>query len=351
MKKFIYLVPFIIIIFTYFCCNKVVEPSQNDVRYGSRNYDWHTDTINSGSIQTFLTSIWGTSYHNIFICGYDANNSTNVYSFNGYNWVPVQIQPTSFLKSYSVITGLDSNYFILSGTASFINNNPPPNFLDSGLVVEFENGNYTINYLNNSYGVYCLCIISRYDYWVGDKNGNLLHFQDNKSNKYHFNKNIFFNGLVSLNGTDIYATAHYELITGSDYQIIDYLLYYQNNKWTFIDSNVVSNLYNRISFSPLIKNIDGQLYGSGDIGIVKRDGNSWKVIGEGLHGQINGTDENNIFLGNQDYGVMHFNGKDWYKFNDLPNLRYSGIEVFNNSVFLLASDGSKTFVVRGIKNK
>jgi hypothetical protein len=129
----------------------------------------------------------------------------------------------------------------------------------------------------------------------------------------------------------------------------DYLFHYNGNNWTLIDSNIISNNFNRNSFPTLLKNIDGNLYGSGDKGIVKKSGNSWEVIKPDIYGQFNGNKENNIFLAHQNFGVLHYNGKDWYKFSELPHLSYYSVIIFEESVFLLASDVNKSFVVRGIK--
>jgi hypothetical protein len=295
-----------------------------------------------------MTSIWGSSKSNVWICGLDANSKTNIYHYDGQKWEAksTNIPPTNFQKSYSAIDGLDSNYFVLVGSANFFNTNPPPNILDSGLVIKFENGTWSAVYLNNSSGIYSLTIISKNDFWVGDRNSNLLHYYNNGWDKYSFSQKMFFNGLEAINSNNVYATAHSENETAS----VDYLLFFQGVSWTIIDSNITSGQMIRNSFPTLIKNVEGQLYGSGDIGIVKKEGDEWVVIGENLYGQIHGTSATNIFLGNQDLGVMHYNGKNWYKLNELPPLNYFGIVVFDDSVFLLATDGFKSYVVKGLKH-
>jgi len=331
--------------FLTICCN-TTESTNDKIDGGERNYIWSIDTIYSGSSQTYMTSIWGSSKSNVWICGHEANNTTNIYYYDGHKWEAKSniIPPTNFQKSYSVIAGIDSDYFVLAGSANFLNNNPPPNFLDSGLVIKFENGIWSTTYLNNSFGIYSLTIISKNDFWVGDRNSNLLHYYNNEWKKYSFSQKMFFNGLVAIN-SDVYATAHSEKQTAS----VDYLLLFQGVSWTIIDSNITSGQIIRNSFPSLIKNIGGQLYGSSDIEVVKKEGNAWVVIGENLYGQINGTNANNIFLGSQDFGVMHYNGKNWYKFNEVPHLNYFDIVVFDDSVFLLATDGIKSYIVKGFK--
>jgi len=118
-----------------------------------------------------------------------------------------------------------------------------------------------------------------------------------------------------------------------------------------IDSNIVSSNFNRLSFPNLIRNINGNIFGSGDFGFVKMSGNGWQVINSDIYGQFNGTNENNIFLANQDFGVLHYNGKDWYRFDELPSLSYYDVQVFSDAVFLLATDGYTTYIVNGKLNK
>ncbi len=84
---------------------------------------------------------------------------------------------------------------------------------------------------------------------------------------------------------------------------------------------------------------------------MKKSGNTWITIKAGIYGQFNGTNEKNIFLANQDFGVLHYNGIDWFRFDALPWLRYYDVEVFDDAVFMLATDGYKSFIVKGIIKK
>jgi hypothetical protein len=162
-------------------------------------------------------------------------------------------------------------------------------------------------------------------------------------------RNWFINNITILNENNIYSVAYSEeMISPGNFRQAYYLLNYDGNIWAVKDSNITSNGFNRSSFPDLIIKINNNLYGSGDKGIVKMIGENWQVIGPNIYGQINGTNEKNIFLGNQSFGIMHYNGEDWFTFSELPKLRYTDIEVFENFVFLIASDGNKTFIVKGI---
>ncbi|QQS36305.1 MAG: hypothetical protein IPM56_19030 [Ignavibacteriales bacterium] len=334
-------------------CDKNPTGTGDNIGPGSRNYTWFIDTISSNSIQNFLSHIWGNSPNDIWICGFDANNVTSIYRFNGVNWYPeLSVPPTHFLKTYNGVSGIDSNSIIFAGGAEYINTNPPPDFLDSALIVKSVNQNWEITVISETFSLYSLCVISPSDIWAGDRKGNMIHYNGVDWSKISLTgENVFLNQIEALSDNDIYCNGHLERKIGqNDFYSVDFLFHYDGNNWTVVDSNVTSANFNRESYPTFIKNIDGKLYGSMENSIVKKVGDVWEPIGLGFFGQINGTDDNNIFLGNQYFGVLHYNGKDWFTFYELPKLYYSGIVVFDRYVFLIASDGYKSIVVRGILN-
>jgi hypothetical protein len=348
MKKRI--ISFLLLTLICFLSCNTTEPPENNEELGRRDYIWTIDTIYSGSLQTYLTSIWGSSSSNVWICGHDANNLTKIYQFNGNEWSSrIDIPLTYFIKNYTEVTGIDSEYAIFVGGAFYINNNPPPNFLDSSLIVEYINGNWKVTSLNNSYEIASVYANSKNDIWAGDRDGNLLHSDGNVWTSFSLGPaDWFINEIEAINSNEVYCIAHSEkMISPGEFYIADYLSRYNGSGWALVDSNIASKDFSRNSFPTLLKSINGTLYGSGDNGFVKKAGGGWEIIKSDIYGQFNGNGENNIFLGNRDFGVMHYNGKDWYKFNELPHLSYFGIMVFDDAVFLLASDGQKSYVVRG----
>lgn len=43
------------------------EPADEE-KPGGRNYTWTIDTLNSGSIQTYMVSMWGSSSEDVWFC-------------------------------------------------------------------------------------------------------------------------------------------------------------------------------------------------------------------------------------------------------------------------------------------
>lgn len=346
------LFPLIAIITFLNTCTENPINGDNNIPPGRRDYVWAIDTIQSGSIQTYLTSMWGSSSQNVWVSGYDADNAKCIYLFNGTQWSPVIIPSTNFIKQFYAMEGSNSNNIFFVGRANYFNPSPPPNFLDSAFVLQYLNGSWIIHNISDSTSLFALCLVNENEVWAGGAKGNLFRFSGINWEKYFVgNEDVLINGLVSINSNEVFATGHQEkFIPGQGAYLADYLYKYNGTVWALIDSNITSNNYNRKSFPTLLRSINGNIYGSGEIGFVKKAGDSWQAIKTDIHGQFNGTDENNIFLANQDFGVLHYNGKDWHRFDELPWLSYYDVEVFDDAVFLLASDGAKSYVVKGTLN-
>lgn len=324
------------------------EPTK-DTQPGSRNYTWTIDTVNSGSIQTNMVSMWGSSSEDVWICGYDADNVKSIYHFNGTRWYSFPTPTTNFIKKIYAVEGRNANNIFFVGNSFYYNPSPPPNFLDSAFVIQYLNGLWKNHTVLISSSLYALCMVSENEVWAGGANGNLLRYNGNNWEKHIVgNEELLINGLVSVNSNEVYATGHAEkYLQGGEYYLADYLYLYDGSNWSLIDSNITSVSFNRISYPTVMRKIDGNIYGSSDAGFVKKNGNSWQVIKTGIYGQFNGTDEKNIFLANQNFGVFHYNGTDWFRFDELPSLRYYDVEVYDNAVFLLATDGYSSYIVKG----
>jgi len=328
------------------------EPT-DELKPGRRDYTWTIDTLYSGSIQTYMVSMWGSSSEDVWICGYDADNSKCIYHFNGTQWYIFTTPATNFIKKLYAVEGSNANNIFFVGKSFYLNPTPPPNFIDSAYVLQYSNGSWKNHTVNSASTLYSLCMVNESEVWAGGVKGNLFRYTGSDWQQYFLgNEELLINGLVAVNSNEVYATGHSEKnLQGGGNYLADYLYQYNGSVWSLIDSNITTSTYNRISYPTVMKNINGNIYGSRDDAIVKKNGNSWVVIKTGIYGQFDGTNEKNIFLANQDFGVLHFDGTDWFRFDELPWLRYYDIEVFDDAVFILATDGYKTFIVKGIIKK
>ncbi len=238
-----------------------------------------------------MNSMWGSSSKNVWISGYDADNSKCIYFFDGTRWSSVNYPPTYFTKSFYAVEGSGTNNVFFVGAAGYFNPSPPPNFLDSALVLQYTNGNWIYHNIHNSSALNALCLVNENDIWAGGSNGDLLRYQGISWEHYYLGKeDVLINCIAALNADNVYASGHYEkYIIGQGAYLADYLYRFNGSQWNLIDSNIVSSNYNRQSYPTLFRNINGSIFGSSDFGFVKMVGDAWQVIRPDIYGQFNGT--------------------------------------------------------------
>jgi hypothetical protein len=294
--------------------------------------------------------MWGSSSKDLWIGGYDADNSKCVYHYDGNHFYISSIPATNFIKEFYCIKGISSNNIFFIGQANYINPTPPPNFLDSGFVIQYLNGQWKVHQIPNISPLITLCFRNTDEVWVGGGKGSLYKYDGLRWEGYQLgDEKLLINCLVTDNLNEFYASGHTEkILSGQGSYVADYLYKYNNGNWFLVDSNVTTNNYNRFSYPVLMKNIDGNIYGSGENGFVKKNGNSWMIHNANIYGPFDGTSSNNIFIANRESGVNHFNGFDWYRFEGLPHLNYYDLKVFEDAVFLLAVENNKSIIIRGI---
>ncbi len=330
------------------CKNEVTAVGEN-IEPGRRDYVWEIDTLFSGSLQTYMVSMWGSSPQNLWICGHDGNTQKGIFYYNGTNWKTINLPATNYLKEFSVVEGIDSNNIYFAGSALYYDPNPTHNFQDSGMVLQYVNQSWKVHSLSNAPSIFSLAVNSSNTLWAGCNNGTILKYNGSDWEKFVVgNKETLINNIIYFNSIELYATGTSEkFIPGNGHYLAEYLYHFNGNFWNLIDSNITSTNYNRISFPTVLRNINGSLYGIMDGKFVKKNGNSWLTIKSGIYGQFNGNNNKNIFLANQDFGVLHYNGADWFRFEELPWFHYYDVEVFEDAVFFLATDGHMSYIVKG----
>jgi hypothetical protein len=138
------------------------EPPVDDLPPGRRDYVWTIDTISSGSFQTYLTSIWGSSPNDVWICGFDSDRSKSIMHFDGQKWSPAQNIPLqSFAISPNIVSGVDVNYFIIAGGSKYLNPQPPPVYYDSALIMRYINGSWNVTSIGGINELYSLSVLSQ----------------------------------------------------------------------------------------------------------------------------------------------------------------------------------------------
>jgi hypothetical protein len=318
--------------------NPVDAPLKNP-----REYSWTIDTIAyPGSSQTLMSCIWGSSASDLYVGGHNERGFGEMYHFDGQKWQPVTL--TLGAIEMSEIFGFGSMNVWGVGNITFANSNPPPNVLDSSLVIHYDGKTWQGLTFVRQRELVSIWGSSPNNIWMGGVNGSLFHYDGagliKDSVPMYIPKNADpFYSFYSITGsstTDAYMLlyAPHQGTGGERY----YTFHHQPSGWTLIDSTF--SVYTRkIWMSP-----PGSLFAIGG-GVFKKTSSSWQSLqmdaltSLGIAGM---SDEDFFVVGMSGAGgtfgeVYHYNGSDWFQFKslELQNVEFMGIW----------TDGREAFVV------
>lgn len=337
---------FITIIISTMCvisCKKSTEPVE--VINDPRQYTWTADTLEyPGSSQTIMTSIWGSSSRNVYTVGHNSLSYGVMWHFNGTQWSDIHLHTTQGGNIQGAIDlagihGFSTNEVWAVGEHLYSNPNPPPNFLDSSLIIHYDGSTWQEMPIIKQQGLETIWGDSPNRMWAGGHFGSLYKYDglswQPDTIHYSFPPHRFLN-ILSIAGNEtsgFYMVINIFLENELEYF---YLFQYENNKWVARDSTkYYIDSYTRLWMSP-----SGKLYAGGNA-LRVWNGSSWSII-LGPLSVINvfGTDDENIFVAALTFEggkIFHYNGKDWY---DIPELTSPG--VFFSDTW---SDGQEAFAV------
>ena len=338
--------------------NPIVPPTPKD----PRTYTWTIDTLAyPGSYQTSMQSIWGSSPNDVYVVGHNDGGYGKMYHYNGKTWTPVVLYFPDRRGNAAIdlgdIYGFASNDAWAVGERILDNPHPPPNFLDSSLVIHFDGLQWSEVMLPRKRLLERVWGISPNDIWMGGINGTLYHYDGSAVNPDSVPYPIpadadpFYN-FVSFAGNS--SEGSYALLStpGGRY----YMFSHQSGTWAAVDS-FFYYYKTMMWFSP-----EGTMYITGS-GVYRMIGNQWESLGLDaiLSLRICGADDNNLFVVGYSsdesgiYGtVYHYNGSDWFEFKQLRlyNGNYWGIWTDGKEVFVVGSNlysdfPQKTFILHG----
>lgn len=139
MRKIVYL---LLLLIALLSCN-TIEPPIDDLKSGSRDYEWSVDTLTAPSGNLFyLWSIWGSDTSNIWIAG-QGDTPYNLWHYDGKEWKAYSQQIGSLISIYGFadnnvwagggdcLSHFDGTNWSSSNCFDLPNN--PPNSSDIGL--------------------------------------------------------------------------------------------------------------------------------------------------------------------------------------------------------------------------
>lgn len=321
-----------------------------------RKYTWTVDTLHyPNSFQTLMRKIWANSAKNVYTVGFNDQNKGKMWNFDGNRWNSVAItsseggiiQGAFDLES---IYGFAANDIWAVGEQSRLNPNPPPNFLDSSLIIHFDGSQWREHQIQRGRSLVDVWGSSPSSVWAVGLAGTAYFFNGVSWGRRTIRDDINFNCLTGNSSSDIYALG-YKLDTSPYDSIASYIFHFDGNTWSLRDSLIENTFPPQHTFgtSRIWALNSSEVFTTG-YGIFRKSGVGWtKVYDDGsLFGGIDGNAPNNIFTVGSG-GIYHFNGSDWFRYPQFSGLNSPVINVWTDGkeVFAVGNDGTVTFIYHG----
>lgn len=359
---------YISMILLYAACKKNPVPPQEMPLRSPREYTWTIDTLSyPNSFQTLMFDIWASSANNVYLVGHNSSGGGHMYYYNGKEWIDIKLvtalggnieAPIDLWAIY----GFEDNDIWAVGQRLGINSNPPPNFLDSSLVIHF-NGTDWFEVADPIFdtGRFLLTIwgISSSNLWAGGVDATLFHYDGMQWQKLTppvVSKPNFPANIRSVAGRPS-GEVVYMLIRADDFNQRPqyeyyYFIQYANNTFTIVDSDSVvpGHIEHKFGYDELWYSPWGVLYSFGD-GLFEWTGQSWiRLHRPGVFMEkVYGTTPDNLFFVGHFGHIWHYNGSDWYQFKEFEptGLLFRAVWTDGKEAFIIGSTGRETIVLHG----
>jgi hypothetical protein len=308
-------------------------------------------------MQTTMRDIWASSPTDVYVVGHnDQPGPGTMFHYDGKKWSTTHFHSAdggtiSGPVDFSAVYGFGSNDVYAVGERIYTNPNAPPNFLDSSLIIHYDGQAWREVQISRSRGLATVWGAISGDIWAGGYYGGLYHISYGQCQKMFLDTTISFGSMFGFSSSDIYATCGRILDKDSQRDSSQYLLmHYNGTNWVKIDSFYEFPGFYNEHFGFNLWATSTNLF-SVSQSVYKMAGNSWKVLlntGYPFYA-IYGSGENSIFATGFSNQIYHYNGTDWYYFQQFTNPNLYGTSVWCNSkeVFILSSDGSKSYIYHG----
>jgi hypothetical protein len=216
------------------------------------------------------------------------------------------------------------------------NPTPPPNFIDSSLVIHYDGSQWIDFPVHNGSHLSAVWGYSPTDVWAGGSKGTLFHYDGSRWEKFSMPENYWFASIDGFSEDDVYASTYWP--RSYPYRDEYYMIHWDGVRWREIDS-YTADAYVAPKFGLHLKVIDGTLYSAGRDVFRKTDDGWDRIYYHALisHYNIGGTASDNIFVVGSPGVVSHHNGEDWRIFPQF----YGGDFDFNS----VWTDGKEVFIV------
>jgi hypothetical protein len=344
------------------CKDNAVGPVFKD----PRTYTWTIDTLSyPGSYQTNMQDVWGSSATDVYVVGHNDQNRGLMWHFDGKSWTDVQLSTTQGGNiqgpiDLRAVSGFKQNDVFAIGEKDFDNPNPPPRFLDSGLIIHFDGRKWQEQKIVGARNLTSIWGSSQMNLWTG---GWMKYLYHSDGIQWHRDslpvivpQDGFFqiNALEGVMQNDVFAIGYTAENTSA--KTMNYFFHKHSiSPWALLDSFVVEpgRIENKWGFGDMWVSPTGALYSCG-AGVYKWNTISWQKLFDhpNFLSRMTGTGDNNIFVVGHLGTVLQFNGQDWYQYQQFanPNMVLWGAWTDGAEVFIvgfIASFPQKTIILHG----
>ncbi|MFB0517204.1 MAG: hypothetical protein ACETWG_11460 [Candidatus Neomarinimicrobiota bacterium] len=273
-----YFISIILLLLGASACGLLTGPD-DEVAKDPREYTWTVDTLAFGP-QTAMERIWGSSPTDVYVVGHNAKMvQGKMFHFDGDKWDMVELS-TSYGGHISGYFDLSSVYGFASddvwavGERVYDNPEPPPNWLDSTLIIHYDGAVWQEAVTPPGRGITAIGGSGPQDIWAGGLYGTLLHYDGNAwtpdsiplVDAHDPDQFSYFNLFTGHRADDLYGFYYWADDDGN------WLLHYDGESWSLLKT-LWSVVWRDIWLSP-----SGRLYsvGGGNISLW-RDG-SWERV-------------------------------------------------------------------------
>jgi len=331
---------FLLIMLVTIRCNDdpVAPPPPYKPDSTSHEIVWEIDTL--GTWQSDLNDVWGSSPDNVWAIGWLRNETwgTNIIHYDGEKWEEYDYYEAELRG----IFGLNENDIWAVG-----NNLSIP--ARDALIAHYNGKEWKTIYEK-------IGMPSLRNVWASGPNdafaigseGTILHYNGNSWSQMESGTKYHLKDIWGFASDDVYACGGN--INNAVYRDKPILLHYDGTSWESLldttkeeNDHIVSN-WGTSSNNLYFSSVSGFYQGSANNGWTSSiipDDNTAKR-------KLRGSSEYNIFITGAFGLVLHYNGKTWYRYDEIFSKSYpygptlTGIMAFQNSVFLVGYEGNMT---------
>ncbi len=328
------------------CKDKIVDPPIKN----PREYTWTVDTIAyPGSFQTAMNSIYATAPNNVYIVGHNDGAFGKMYHYDGKKWQPVDL--AFGISSLGSIYGFGPNNIWAVGHSSDYNPNPPPNYLFSSKIIQYDGVKWKEHSMSDGGMLQTVWGSSPTDIWAGGVN-TLLHYDGVRWTKQQMNpRDDGYYHIHGLSSNEIYLLGIRTLDSLNPWQRYHVLMRYNGFSWSVIDSVSVMSYSYPFGVAGL-GSISGTMY-SLAWGVYSFRGGSWKqeLTTNSPLQCLYAYSSTNVFVVGQNSLIYHYDGQTWQQLMNIVDEGWWFTGVWNSEkeAFIVGHDagGNKTIVLHG----